>query len=79
MANRNVLHIKHLAKFRAWLEKEGFTALPLSEHGFEVLKMKKDRRTIIIYRKMRTSEHLSVMDKDMGLVWAFLRSVKGEG
>lgn len=77
MAERNILHIKHLDDFKAWLERWGYTQLPLSQNEYEVLRMHKDKNTVILYRKAYAKEHLSVMEKDMRLVVAFLRSKRG--
>lgn len=78
MADRSTLHIKHLDAFRLWLKGKGYIELPLSQHAYEVLRMKKDKNTVVVYRKNNGTEHLSVMGKDVRLVWAFLKERRAE-
>lgn len=74
MANRNTLHISRLNDFKHFLESKGYTALPLSRNPYEVLRMKKDKNTVILYQKDNAKEHLSVMDKNYKLVRKFIRN-----
>ena len=74
MAERGLLHIKHLDDFRAWLEKQGFKQLPLSRNEYEVLRMKRGKNTVVVFKKLRSKEHLSVMEKDFRLVMGFLKA-----
>ena len=67
MAVRNILHIDKLEAFEEFLRFEGYMILPLSKNPYEVLRAKKGRDTVIIYRRSEAKEHLSVMDKDYGL------------
>lgn len=78
MAVRNILHIDKLEAFEEFLRFEGYMILPLSKNPYEVLRAKKGRGTVIIYRRSEAKEHLSVMDKDYGLVEKFLRDWKGK-
>lgn len=73
MANRQTLHFNHLEKFEQWLIEKGYSILPISQNPYEVLRAKKDKNTIVIYRKSGAKEHLSVMDKDYRLVQEFLK------
>lgn len=77
MAVRNVLHIKDLELFRWWLFSQGFTDLPLSQNPHEVLRARKRQRTIILFKTEGAKEHLSVMEKDFGLVMRFIKEKKG--
>ncbi len=76
MAVRNILHIDKLGAFEEFLRFKGYMILPLSKNPYEVLRAKKGRDTVIIYRRSGAKEHLSVMDKDYGLVEKFLRDWK---
>ena len=76
MANRHTLHINKLDSFKKWLVKDGWTiAEPKGE--WEVLRAKKVGRQnpLIVYQRMN-KEHLSVMDRDVGVIKAFLRDSK---
>lgn len=79
MAERGILHTKHLEAFAGFLEKQGFTKQPLSKNPYEVLRMKKigGRHTVVLFKKADAKEHLSVMDKDMPLVRKFFRKERG--
>ena len=77
MADRCTLHISHLPKFKEWLQEQGWSLLPLSNNKFEVLRAKRDNKTLVIYKKMNAKEHLSIMDKDWWLVREFIKTMKG--
>lgn len=84
MAIRNMLHISQLKAFEAFLESKGYLIIP-TVGAYEVLraqKPKKDRKPkeipVIVYRKGRAKEHLSIMDKDFYLVNEFLRTKEAE-
>lgn len=76
MANRYTLHVSHLPKLQEWLQAKGFELLPLSNNPYEVLRARKDKRTIVVYKKLNAKEHLSIMDRDYPLIRAFLNEVK---
>lgn len=76
MANRALLHINKLKDFENWLEKQGYMILPTSKNIYEVLRAKKGKDTVIIYRQGDSKEHLSIMDKDYALVRKFIRESK---
>ena len=78
MANRHTLHISHLPKLKSWLQDQGFEIMPVSSHGYEVLRAKKDGRTLIIYKKLDAKEHLSYMDNDWRIIRRFLEYMRGE-
>lgn len=71
MAERNFLHIKHLDEFRDYLASRGYLAVPLSRNEYEVLRMKRNKDTVIVFKKNGAKEHLSVMDKDIHHVRCF--------
>lgn len=71
MAERHFLHIKHLDEFRDYLASRGYLAVPLSRNEYEVLRMKRNKDTVIVFKKNGAKEHLSVMDKDIHHVRCF--------
>lgn len=77
MANRHTLHINKLDSFKKWLVKDGWELLPLSNNYYEVLRAQKAGKQypLIIYSG-KSSEHLSLADRDMSVVGAFLRDSK---
>ena len=76
MANRALLHINKLKDFEKWLEKQGYMILPTSKNPYEILRAKKDKDAVIIYRKDDSKEHLSIMDKDYPLIYRFITESK---
>ena len=77
MANRHTLHISKLEDFKNWLVKEGWE-IEEPNGIYEVLRARKQGRQnpIIVYTQADAKEHLSVMDRDSGVVGAFLRDCK---
>ena len=71
MANRHTLHINHLEGFKAFLANEGFD-LGDPKGDYAVLYAKKGSRTVILYRRNDTKQHLTVQDRDMRLVRRYL-------
>lgn len=78
MAIRALLHMNKLKDFESWLEKQGYMILPTSKNPYEILRAKKDKDTVIIYKKGGSEEHLSIMDKDYPLICKFIRESKSE-
>ena len=74
MAERHTLHISKLEAFRGWLAKDGWE-IEKPKGDYEVLRARKQGRQnpLIVYTKSYSKEHLSVMDRDKGVVYAFLR------
>ncbi len=74
MANRHTLHIRKLEDFKEWLVKDGWE-IEETKGIYEVLRARKQGRKnpLIVYTKADAKEHLSVMDRDSGVVGAFLR------
>ena len=77
MADRRRLHISKLVAFRQWLVKDGWE-IEDPKGRWEVLRARKPGRQnpLIVYTKMDAKEHLSVMDRDSGVIGAFLRDCK---
>ena len=77
MADRSRLHISKLEDFKAWLLKDGLD-IEEPKGTWEVLRARKPGRNnpLIVYTKMDAKEHLSVMDRDSGVIGAFLRDSK---
>ena len=77
MANRHMLHISKLEDFKKWLIKDGWE-IEEPKGIWEVLRARKSGRQnpLIIYRKADVKEHLSIMDRDSGVIGAFLRDCK---
>lgn len=77
MANRHTLHISKLEDFKKWLVKDGWK-IEEPKGVYEVLRARKQGREnpLIIYTKADAKEHLSIMDRDSGIVGAFLMDCK---
>lgn len=77
MADRRTLHISKLESFKEWLEKDGWT-IEEPKGVWEALRARKLGRPhpLIAYLKLDAKEHLSIMDRDVGVVKAFLRDEK---
>lgn len=78
MANRCILHRNHLDAFKEWLKNDGWE-IEDTKGLYEVLRARKEgrREPLIIFEKAGAKEHLSVMDRDLEVVKAFL-SVKSD-
>lgn len=77
MADRSRLHITKLEDFKEWLIKDGWV-IEEPKGQWEVLRARKEgrRNPLIVYCKMNAKEHLSVMDRDRGVIGTFLRDSK---
>ena len=77
MADRRRLHISKLEDFKEWLVKDGWE-IEEPKGVWEVLRARKAGRQnpLIIYTKADAKEHLSVMDRDSGVIGAYLRDCK---
>lgn len=77
MANRHTLHISKLEDFKKWLVKDGWE-IEKPKGIYEVLRARKQGRQnpLIIYTKADVKEHLSIMDRDSGVIGAFLRDCR---
>ena len=72
MAERCLLHKNKLHQFQVWLESKGYTIFPC-KGLYEVLRARKGKDTVIIYERNSAKEHLTVQQKDYGLVRQFIR------
>lgn len=82
MANRNILALSKIDDFKDWLVSDGWK-LQKTEGVWEVVRARKDGRKypLIIYKKMNTDNgnttvHCSVLNRDVGVVRAYLRERK---
>ena len=77
MAKRNVLHKNLLEDFQKWLVANGWE-IEKTKGTYEVLRARKAGRQqpLIVYTKADAKEHLTVMDRDLEIVGAFLRDKK---
>jgi hypothetical protein len=78
MANRHTLAITKIDDFRDWLIKDGWEIKPVTECSCEVLRATKTgrRHPLIIYKRNNAKEHLSVLDRDMGVIKAYMRDAR---
>lgn len=84
MANRNTLAVSKLEDFKNWLFFEGWKIVETKGY-FEVLRAVKEGRKnpLIVYKRLSTDNgkelvHLSVLDRDIGVVNAYLRSRRAD-
>ena len=75
MAERCLLHQNKLFWFKWWLCARGYE-IQANKSIYEVLRAKKDKNTVIIYKTDNAKEHLTVQQKDYRLVRQFLREIK---
>ena len=75
MAERCLLHKNKLDLLKWWLSSRGYEIQPTKDF-YEVLRAKKDKDTIIIYRKNEIKEHLTVQQKDHRLIRQFIRETR---
>ena len=75
MAERCLLHQNKLELLKWWLTTKGYEIQPTKGY-FEVLRAKKDKDTIIIYRKIEIKEHLTVQQKDYKMIRQFIRETR---
>lgn len=78
MAERCLLHKNKLDLLKWWLSSRGYEIQPTKDF-YEVLRAKKDKDTIIIYRKNEIKEHLTVQQKDHRLIRQFIREMQTKG
>ena len=83
MANRSTLAVSKLDDFKEWLKQDGWE-LQEPKGEWEVLRAVKlgRKRPLIAYKRIDTDNgtelvHYTVEDRDMGVVWAFLKSKMG--
>lgn len=72
MANRCMLAINKLENFKQWLLEEGWNLEPVM--GFyEIVRARKGKRVLLVYRKNEIKEHVSVPDSSMDVVKKFIQ------
>jgi hypothetical protein len=75
MAERCLLHKNKLDLLKWWLSSKGYEIQAIKGY-YEVLRAKKDKSTVIIFKKDNAKEHLSVQQKDYRLIRQFIRESK---
>lgn len=75
MAERCLLHQNKLDLLKWWLSSRGYE-IQSTKGIYEVLRAKKDKDTVIIFRKSGSKEHFSVQDKDHKLIRQFIRETR---
>lgn len=73
-----MLHISKLKDFKVFLVNKGYSIMETSNNPYEVLRAKKGKDTVIIYKKANTKEHLTVMEKDAALINEFRSKIMGK-
>lgn len=74
MANKHTLHRTHLPSFSKWLETNGWKVLEPKGY-YEVLRAVHPHRRhpLLVYTQLRDPQHYTVRDRDMPVVWRFLK------
>lgn len=80
---RNLLHIKQIQAFKAWMRGKGYVLAP-KKGSYEVARftnssIKGDLKTVILFMKDGASEHVTVQGAAVGLVLDFINEDKGGG
>lgn len=75
MAERCLLHQNKLDLLKWWLSSRGYE-IQATKGIYEVLRAKKDKDTVIIFKKDGAKEHLSVQQKDHRLIRQFIRETR---
>lgn len=75
MAERCLLHKNKLDLLKWWLSSRGYE-IQDTKGIYEVLRAKKGKDTVIVFRKSEVKEHLSVQQKDYKLIRQFINECK---
>ena len=75
MAERCLLHKNKLDLLKWWLSSKGYE-IQATKGCYEVLRAKKSKDTVIVFKKDNAKEHLSVQQKDYRLIRQFIRETK---
>jgi len=75
MAERRLLHKTKLADFKNWLCSDGWR-IEDTKGYYEVLRARKGKGLFILYKRLDRGDHYSVMEKDVGVIRAFIRDSK---
>lgn len=74
MANKHTLHRNHIPDFLKWLEANDWEIL-VPKGYYEVIRATHPRRQhpLLIYTSLRDPAHYTVRDRDMPVIWRFLK------
>ncbi len=72
MANRHLLAASRADEFKAWLAENGWV-IEAPKDYYEVIRARRGKRVLIVYRRLEKGQHLTIHDKDAGVVRAFLK------
>lgn len=75
--SRCLLAINKLDDFKKWLVEDGWD-IEEPKGLYEVVRAKKSKRWLLIHQRMYAKQHVTVMEKDFGVVWKYLKSRKDE-
>ena len=75
MAERCLLHQNKLDLLKWWLSSRGYE-IQATKGIYEVLRAKKDKDTVVIFKKDGAKEHLSVQQKDHKLIRQFIQETR---
>ena len=76
MAERCLLSQNKLDLLKWWLSSKGYE-IQATKGVYEVLRAKKDKNTVIIFKQFDKRVHLTVQQKDHRLIRQFIRETKG--
>lgn len=71
MANRHLLAASRADEFKEWLSENGWVIEEQADY-YEVIRARRGKRKLIVYRRLKEGQHLTIHDKDVGIVRAFL-------
>ena len=78
MAERCLLHQSELKLLKWWLCSKGYE-LQETKSYYEVLRAKKGKETVIIFKQSDKKVHFTVQQKDYRLIRQFIAETKGYG
>lgn len=79
MAKRAILHKNKLDDFKKWLVEDGWKTERL-KGNYEVLRARKQdhKHPLIIYDRNNANEHYTVLERDAGIISAYLNTRKNQ-
>lgn len=75
MAERCLLHKNKVELLKWWLSSKGYE-IQQNKGIYEVLRAKKGKDTVVIFKKSDATEHLTVQQKDHRLIRQFINETK---
>ena len=78
MAERCLLHQSKLELLKWWLSANGYEIVP-TKGIYEVLRAKKEKETVIVFKQSDKTEHFTVQQKDYRLIRRFINETKKIG